>query len=152
MDKITRILVPINGGAEDEAALQLACSTAKKHGAKINVVVVVEVQRALPLDAALAEQEADAERLLDWAEQYAKQLNCSVRVDMFQSRVAGVTLVDQAIALKADLIIMGLPYRSRFGTYELGETSNYVLNHATCRVWLVRAQFSPVTEGRLAHA
>ena len=87
-----------------------------------------------------------AERLLDWAEQSARQFNCAVRVDMFQSRVAGVTLVDQAIALKADLIIMGLPYRSRFGSYQLGETSNYVLNHANCRVWLVRAQFAPVLE------
>src|SRR5207244_9937476 len=124
----------------------------KKNGAKINVVVVVEVQRSLPLGGALADQEAHAERLLDWAEQFTRQFNCSVRVDMFQSRVAGVTLVDQAIALKADLIIMGLPYRSRFGTYQLGETSNYVLNHATCRVWLVRAQFSPVMDSPLTHA
>ena len=115
-------------------------------GATVNVVTVVEVKRSLPLDAAQPEQEADAERLLDWAEQFARQLNCSVRVDMFQSRVAGVTIVDQAIALKADLIVMGLPYRSRFGTYQLGETSNYVLNHANCRVWLVRAQFEHALE------
>jgi nucleotide-binding universal stress UspA family protein len=54
--------------------------------------------------------------------------------------------VDESINVNADLIIMALPYRSQFGEFRLGDTSNYVLNHAACRVWLVRDQYDPAKE------
>jgi hypothetical protein len=41
---------------------------------------------------------------------------------------------------------MGLPNRTRFGTFYLGKNSNYILNHATCRVWLVREPSENQTE------
>ena len=54
--------------------------------------------------------------------------------------------VDEARALLADLIVMGLPYHTQFGSYQLGEESNYVLSHAPCRVWLVRDRLDPPKE------
>jgi nucleotide-binding universal stress UspA family protein len=94
----------------------------------------------------LPEAMAEGARLLDGAVGQMQHLGCKVKVQLLQARAAGVALLDEANALKADLIILGLPYRTRFGSYQLGQTSNYILNHANCRVWLVRSQSAPVTE------
>jgi nucleotide-binding universal stress UspA family protein len=146
MDRTLNIVVPINGSEDDAAALRLACSEAKKGKTFITVVHVVEVPRSLPLDGMLPEAMAEGARVLDGAEGQMQHLGCRVKVQLLQARTAGVALLDEANRLKADLIILGLPYRSRFGSYQLGSTSNYILNHATCRVWLVRGQNAPVTE------
>jgi nucleotide-binding universal stress UspA family protein len=45
-----------------------------------------------------------------------------------------------AIERKADLIILSLPYRVRFGDFYLGPTTMYVLKHAPCRVWICREE------------
>ena len=39
---------------------------------------------------------------------------------------------------QASAIVIGLPYRKRFGEYEIGETATYILKNAPCRVWLAR--------------
>ncbi|MBI1801690.1 MAG: universal stress protein [Chloroflexi bacterium] len=148
MEKISHIMVPINGNPEDEVALSLASLFAKKNKAKVTVVHVVEVKRSLPLDADLPAETAQGERLLDWAEGKARELECYVEVELLQARAAGPALVDEAVASHADLMLMGLPFRTQFGTYHLGETSNYVLNHAVCRVWLVREPYQPSGERR----
>lgn len=146
MDKISHIVVPINGSPEDEVALTVASAIVRKSKIKITVLHVVEVKRALPLDAELPSESAHGQRLLDWAEELSHQLDTHVETELLQARSAGVAIVDEANSVSADLIIMGLPYRTQFGAYTLGETSNYVLNHATCRVWLIRDKYTPPSE------
>ena len=141
MDKLSHIVVPINGSPEDDVALHLACMFGKRNKAKVTAIYVVEVKRSLPVDAELPQESDFGQRLLDQAEEMARQLDCSVSVDLLQARSAGPAIVDEARALQADLIVLGLPYHSQFGMYQLGESSNYVLSHATCRVWLVRDRF-----------
>ena len=138
METISHILVPLNGNPTDDEALQLACVTAKRTKAKITVVHVIEVPRALPLDADTPSLSEESRDMLDHAEEVAQQLGCSVQAEALQARAAGPALVDEARAARADLIIIGLPNRVRFGSFHLGATSNYVLNHAPCRVWLAR--------------
>jgi nucleotide-binding universal stress UspA family protein len=143
MDKISHIVVPINGNSEDEVALSLATNVSKRNKAKITVITVVEVKRSLPLDADLPVETAHGEKLLDWAEEQARHLDCKIEIELLQARTAGAALVDEVNALHVDLIIIGLPYRAHFGEFHLGETSNYILNHATCKVWLVRDKNNP---------
>ena len=39
----------------------------------------------------------------------------------------------------ADLLVLGLPYRKRFGgDFAIGRTIPYVLKNAPCAVWVVR--------------
>jgi nucleotide-binding universal stress UspA family protein len=146
MDKLSHIVVPINGSPENDIALYLACMSGKRNKAKVTAIYVVEVKRTLPVDAELPEESDIGQRLLDQAEELARQLDCSLSVDLLQARSAGPAIVDEARALQADLIVMGLPYHSQFGVYQLGEASNYVLSHASCRVWLVRDRFYPPEE------
>jgi nucleotide-binding universal stress UspA family protein len=146
MEKVTHIVVPIVGNPEDEVAIGLAAMFGKRNKAKVTAVYVVEVKRSLPIDSELPAESEQGQRLLDQAEEMARHLDCMVDVDLLQARAAGPAIVDEAAALHADLIIMGLPYHARFGSYRLGETSNYVLSHATCRVWLVRDRYNPLLE------
>ena len=53
-----RILVPVSGG---EAAVRIACTLAAEHGAIVSALAVIEVPAALPLDAHMPEQEAEAQ-------------------------------------------------------------------------------------------
>jgi nucleotide-binding universal stress UspA family protein len=146
MKSISHVLVPVNGKPGDEDALQVAFAFAKKGKAMVTAVHVVEVRRALPLEAELPSETNAGEQLLEHVEEMAQHYGCQIKAELLQARSAGVAIVDEAFHLKADLIIMALPYRSRFGEFHLGETSNYILNHATCRVWLVRDSYDTATE------
>ena len=58
---------------------------------------------------------------------------------LLQAREVGAALVDEATERGADLLLVGLPYRKRFGgDFAIGRTIPYVLKHAPCEVWVVR--------------
>jgi nucleotide-binding universal stress UspA family protein len=146
MEKISHILIPVNGNPEDEVALLLASGIAKRNKAKVTVVHVVEVRRSLPVDAELPSETAHGEKVLDSVDEYARSLDVDVNVELLQARQAGPAIVDEASALNVGLIVMGLPYRNEFGSFQLGDTSNYILSHAHCRVWVVREKVADVVE------
>ena len=146
METISHILVPINGNPTDDEALRLACVTAKRTKARITVAHVIEVKRALPLDAEMPDLSERGSAILDRAEKFTQALGSRVQAEILQARAAGTTLVNEARDIGADLIIIGLPYRVRFGSFHLGETSNYILYHAPCRVWLARERQLEKTE------
>jgi nucleotide-binding universal stress UspA family protein len=61
--------------------------------------------------------------------------------EIVQSRHFGQSLVDETKAHECALLIVGLPYQSGLGGhFDLGETAEYALKNANCRVWLVRGQ------------
>ena len=63
----------------------------------------------------------------------------TIRTDLLQARDVGAALVDEAAELDADLILLGLPYRKRFGgDFALGRTVPYVFQNAPCQVIVVR--------------
>ena len=52
----------------------------------------------------------------------------------------------------ADLLVLGLPYRKRFGgDFAIGRTIPYVLKHAPCEVWSFASRYPP-SEPALAAA
>ncbi len=146
MKSISHVLVPVNGKPGDEDALQVAFAFAKKGKVEVTAVHVVEVKRSLPLEMDLPAETNQGEQLLEHVEELAQNYGCHIKAELLQARSAGVAIVDESFHIKADLIVMALPYRSHFGEFHLGETSNYILNHATCRVWLVRDAYDPSTE------
>jgi hypothetical protein len=51
----------------------------------------------------------------------------------------GAAIVDEAVAVEADLIILGLPYKKRFGgDFRFGQVVPYVLQNAPMAVWITR--------------
>ena len=58
-----------------------------------------------------------------------------------QARAAGPAIVDDANEIAADLIVMGLRYKKRFGgQWDAGRTVPYVMRNSTAPVWCLRAE------------
>ncbi len=141
MADITRpkkILVSVSGSKADEEAVELACLLAHKQKARIFVVYVVEVKHSLPLDAEIASEAEKAEKILTRAEEIAEQQDYAVETDVVQAREVGPAIVDEAMDMKADLLIMGIGYKKRFGQFSLGTAVPYVLKEAPCPVLVYR--------------
>ena len=137
-NSISRVLVPINGDPTDASAINLACEIANKRKAEIFALYVIEVKRALPLDAELPPEVQKAEDVLQQAEHLAEKASYHLETELLQSREVGPAIVDEACEKGVDLIIMGVPYKKRFGEYSLGRTVPYVLKNAPCEVWVCR--------------
>ena len=138
-----RILVTLAGHQVDDEAMRLACRVARtwgegKEAARIYAVHVVEVNRALPLSAPVENQVERGEQVLDAAERVAGEYGLEIDTEMVQARDTGPAIVGEADEWHASAIVMGLPYKRRFGEFNLGKTAPYVLKHAPCRVILFR--------------
>jgi len=132
----SRILVPVTGTEADEEAIKLACRVVKKNKGEIRVIYVITVKRNLPLDAEIESEIRKAEGVLDHIERIAEEEDHEVKTDLLQAREAGLTIVEEAVEQKVDLILMGVKYKKRFGQFSLGDTVPYVLKNAPCRVIL----------------
>lgn len=139
--KARRILVPVNGSAPDAEAVGFACNCAKKTKADVFAIYVIEVKRALPLDAEIQPEIERGEQVLEQAERAAEAADCQIHAELLQARDVGPAIVDEAIERGVDLIVMGLGYKKRFGEFNLGRAVPYVLKHAPCRVWILRESF-----------
>ena len=133
-----RILVAVSGHQVDEETVRLACRMAKRAGANLYAVHIIEVNRSLPLGAVLEREVERGEAILDEVEQLAAEDDLEVETELVQARDTGPALVGEAEEWGADLIVMGLPYKRRFGEFNLGKTVPYVLKNANCRVMLFR--------------
>lgn len=131
-----KILVPVNGTEVDDETVRLACRLAKKEKGKIWAVYVIAVRRSLPLDAEIEPEIRKAEAILDHTESVADEEEYQLETDLLQAREPGPTIVDEAVEREADLILMGIEYKKRFGQFSLGSVVPYVLENAPCRVIL----------------
>lgn len=136
--KFFKILVPVSGGEADKEAIELACIMAKEAKGTINAVYVIRVKRSLPLDAEIDSEVQKAEEVLNWAEEIADKQVYKIETNLLQTREVGPAIIDEAMEHSADLIIMGMGYRKRFGQFDPGDTVSYVLKNAPCRVLLMR--------------
>lgn len=138
LDALHTYLVAVDGGEAGYNALAMAADLAKKHRAHLHLVHVIEVPRALALDADLSSAVREGERVLQRAERIAADYGLSVQGDLVQARQAGHAVVDEAVERGADVIILGVDYKRPLGQFQLGRLAQYVLEHAPVLVWLVR--------------
>ena len=132
------ILVPVNGSEASLMAVEFACTLAKRNRGKVSVVHVIEVKRALPLDADLVSEAQRGEDILSQAEMAAKRQDFEVEGDLLQARDAGHAIVDEAMARQVDAIVLGVPFRRPYGEFEMGKVPTHVLKTAPCEVILLR--------------
>jgi nucleotide-binding universal stress UspA family protein len=134
-----RAVVALNGGPSDARTVNLTATLARQDKAEVVVVHVVEVDWTRPLDADVASGSEEAQRVLDIAESTAEAAGIRVETVLLQARDVGAALVDEAAEREADLLVMGIGYRRRFGgDFAIGRTIPYVLKNAPCAVWVVR--------------
>ena len=141
-------VVAVNGGSTDERIVKVACDMARPVKASLLAVHVVEIDWTLPLDSDVAGRSEDAQRILDRAEAIAEQERVPMETILFQARDVGAAIVDEASERGADLLILGLPYRKRFGgDFAIGRVVPYAFKNAPCAVMVIR---EPIPEERSA--
>jgi nucleotide-binding universal stress UspA family protein len=134
-----RAVIALAGGSGDALIVRLAAELARPHKAELIAVHVVEIGWALPLEADIAGRSEEAQRILDVAERVAEESRLTMEMVLLQARDVGAALVDEATEREADVLVVGLPYRKRFGgDFAIGRTIPYVLKNAPCAVWVVR--------------
>jgi nucleotide-binding universal stress UspA family protein len=134
-----RAVIALNGGPFDNIIVRLAIDFSRQSHAELVAVHVVELNWTQPLDAEVAERSEEAQRVLDAAEGIAEDMHCKLESVLVQARDVGAAIVDEAAARDADLLILGLPYRTRFGgDFAIGRAVPYALKNAPCAVWVVR--------------
>jgi nucleotide-binding universal stress UspA family protein len=134
-----RAIVALAGGAGDARIVRLVSELAKPIHAELTAVHVVEVDWTLPIDADIAGNSEEAQRVLDMAESAAESAKVRLEPVLLQARDVGAAIVDEASERSADLLVAGLPYKKRFGgDFAIGRTIPYVLKNAPCAVWVVR--------------
>jgi nucleotide-binding universal stress UspA family protein len=140
-----RAVLALNGGASDARIVRLLASMATKTKIELIAVHVVEIDWTLPLDADIAGRSEEAQRVLDSAEEIAEAFKVKLEPVLLQARDVAAAIVDEATERGADLLVVGLPYRKRFGgEFAIGRTIPYILQNAPCSVWVVR---EPMNEG-----
>jgi nucleotide-binding universal stress UspA family protein len=134
-----RILVPLGGTEADEPALRLAALLHRGAEGQVMLLHVIEVPFELQLDAEDPKAIAFADEVLGRAEAFLTEREIEVRTAISQARAAGAAIVDDAVEQRADLIIMGLRYKKRFGGgWDAGRTVPYVMRNSTAPVWALR--------------
>jgi basic amino acid/polyamine antiporter, APA family len=126
------ILVPIVSGSESHEAIDLAARLAAERGATIIALRVIVVPLDQPLDCPLAEEEAEADRLLDDARAMVEIYGVRLIDRVVRARNAGRAIVEEAERRQADIVILGAP-RGRHRDI-FGKTVDYVLKNAPSRV------------------
>lgn len=138
MGVFRRAVIALNGGPGDARTVRLACELGRGK-AELIAVHVVELDWTMPLDADVAERSEEAQRVLDAAESVAELNHCKLESVLVQARDVGAAIVDEAAARDADLLILSLPYRTRFGgDFAVGRAVPYAFKNAPCAVWVVR--------------
>jgi nucleotide-binding universal stress UspA family protein len=139
-----RAVVALNGGTSDARIVGLVADHARQIKAEIVAIHVVEIDWTLPLDADIAGRSEEVQRVLDTAESVAEDHKTTLEPVLLQARDVGAAIVDETVERDADLLVVGLPYRKRFGgEFAMGRTIPYILQNAPCAVWVVR---DPIAE------
>lgn len=136
---LRRIVLALNGAPTDRLVVSYAASLGKPTKAELVALHVVEIDWTLPLDGSVSGLTEEAQRVLDIAEADAEHLGVRLEPVLLKARNVGAAIVDEAAAQEADLLVLGLPYRKKFGgDFVIGSTVPYVFKNAPCTVWVVR--------------
>ena len=99
---------------------------------------MIEVPRALPLKAVLAQEAERADTLLNTAMQIAERIGVEAFAAIVQARAAGPAIVDEAKDHNCALILISFKYSESRYSNDLSKTVPYVLANAPCCVWLMQ--------------
>lgn len=148
-EPLRKAVLGLNGGPTDELVVNLACQLAKLHSAELVAIHVIEVDWQHELSDEMTDENLAASAVLDAAEVIAERYKVKLSGDLLQAREVAAALVDEAIELGADAIIVGLPYRKRFGgDFAMGTTIPYILQNAPCQVIVAREKVPATGERR----
>jgi len=138
--QFTRAVLGLSGGISDPLVVGAATRLARQARADVIAVHVIEVDWTHDLADMVPGGQQRASEVLDRAEAQAERAGVALKTTLLQARDVGAAIVDEAAAVGADLIVLGLPYRTKFGgDFAMGRVVPYVLQNAPMAVLVVRS-------------
>lgn len=140
MDKIKKILVPLDGSKNSFKGLEYAINLAKPFKAKITGLYVIPLYphyRSMfksPIEEYLL---GEAQTTVEKANKICKKQNVSFFSKILHGEAAGPKIVSYSQNKKFDNIVMGSRGRSLLKEIFLGSTSNYVVHKSKIPVTIV---------------
>jgi len=138
--QLKRILVAIGGSSVDPDVIRLSLTLARPAKAEIVAVHVIEVRWNLPLDAVLDPELDHGEQVLGAAAKIAEKGGQRIETELLQARDAAAAIIDTARERRADLVLLGMPYRTRLGRVYVGKTVQNVYVGSPCAVLAYREE------------
>lgn len=136
---VKRMLVPVDGGEVSERTFRWACHTARESKSELHAVYVIEVPLELPLEAEITEDVNRGEDILARIEAIASEEKYkNIQARFLRARHPGPAIVLEAEDRQVDIIVMGIPYRRRLGSWDMGSTAEYIFHNAACQMILWR--------------
>ncbi len=134
-----KLLLATDGSESAEAAIKEALNIAKVCSSRLYVISVVEVN---PEYEALAPQiigkaETETNKHLKSVKKKAERKGISCEVIAHEGEEPYRFIVDEAIKIKADMIIMGSHGRTGLKRLMMGSVTSRVIGHAPCKVLVV---------------
>jgi APA family basic amino acid/polyamine antiporter len=136
------ILVPIAPGYPSDEAMDFACRLAAERRASIVAVTAIQVPLDQPLDTYLPDDVAEANAQLDEARAIGDSYGVRVTGRIARTRNIGREICDEAVRRGTEVIVMAGPRRVRLqrGRRQIfGDSVDFVLRHAPCRVMVATA-------------
>ncbi len=127
-----------------EHTAELACHFCEGHRARLVFVYPIIVPLALPLDAALPEQERDARDAIARGMSVAAQCGCDAEARVIRHRRAADAILEVARAERVEKIVLGVRFNLNVPHgYDKAETvEEEILRRAGCEVIVDREPIS----------
>jgi APA family basic amino acid/polyamine antiporter len=139
------VLVYVPDGGFDPEVLATAFRLAARRRRGVHVLVTVTVPNALPIGAAMPEQEAAAQSVIEQARMQGGR-RVSGHVERVRAGQAGRRIVEEATDMRAAAVVMPLPRRVE-GSSLFGKTLETVLAERPCRV-IIESSPAPRNDAR----
>ncbi len=127
-----QLLVPVRDTVVSEEMMVLACQLATERKSSIDALYVIEVPLNLPIDASLPEERERARQVLERAAQAADMFSVKLTPVVVTARSAGRAIVEEAIARRSEVIVLGSQGKRRIADKVFGRTIDYVLDNLPC--------------------
>ena len=140
------ILVPVDGSATAQMAVQKAIGLAQVFGSRVTAIFVIDPYpfTGVGTDFAYGQAEylnaatAEANLAIKATKTAFEQAGVKVDTSVVESHAAWRGVVDSAESMQADLIVMGSHGRSGLEKLVLGSVTQAVLSHTKLPVLVVR--------------
>ncbi len=133
------VVVVVHGDKMDAEVIKIACMFARPKQSQILALYGIEVSRKNALEDAMPSEEAKASRALQTASSIAERYDYTIETEIVKTRKFALSVVDEVSHHASSLLVVGVPYQQQCdGCSPIDEETDYILEHATCRVLLVR--------------
>ena len=133
------IFAVLDGTSTDLDVTRTASQIGRHSKLRVVLLYVIEIGRDRPVDQEIAEKTVEGEEILSNMEKLANNFKGKTAGQLLQARSRRSAVVAHSKDEGADMIVVASPGSTRFGEFSLGESLEYILSNATCKVMTCRS-------------